>query len=292
MICHLFVRQQATICGLICLALAICLPVGADDPREAAVVTLRSGGLMIELQQAHAWNIQRILYQGGEVGSCTGAYGLVACIPAAGGWVGSAHTEGGIEQVQEVGLIVDGERAELADGAVYTGERIVLTKRSMLDKLQLEAMLVLDSGTLIQRHELSATEDIIVTTLYPFMYCITAETRRWLASTSGGEEQSGTFASGRELEWHEDWDWTATYLPEQRTGVVLRHLSVTDGAQTFTGYWDTERYHKLYVKWVPEQTTWREGQRLRGEVALRCYEAPPADWESVARATAAGLVGE
>lgn len=274
------------------LAIAACAPCRAEDPREQAVVTLRSGGLSVELQRAHGWSIQQVLFRGVPIGTRTGAYGAVVCIPVAGGWVGSAHTEGGIERVEDVGLTVDGEFAELTDGAAYTGERIVLRKRSMLDKLRLDATLTLADGVLTERHELTATEDVVVTMIYPFMYCLSAETAAWLAETVEGEEQSGEFGAGGELAWHDDWTWTAAYIPGRATGVVIRHLAHPTEARTLTGYWDQERYHKLYVRWDADQEPWREGFTLSGEIALRCFEAPTAGWYEMARQVASELVAE
>ncbi len=265
---------------------------GADERPEPAVVTVKSGDMAVQLQRSHGWSIQRILCGGVEVGGPTGAWGAVVCIPAAGGWVGSAHTQGGVEQVEAVALTVDGEPVAMTDGAVYTGERAQFRKRAMLDRVQLEATLTLEGGVLTERHVLTATEDVVVTVIYPFMHCVTAETAEWMAVTTGGEEVSGEFTGSTDLDWHEDWDWTAAFIPDSRTGFLLRHLSRPEGATTLTGYWDQERYHKLYVKVEMQEEPWREGGALQSEVAVTCFRAAPADWREVARRTAAGLVAE
>lgn len=274
------------------IALTLCAPMYAEDPREPAVVTLRSGGLSVELQRAHSWSIQQIVYRGVPIATRTGAFGAVACIPVAGGWVGSAHTEGGVETVEEVRLIVDGEFVELEDGGTYTGERLVLQKRSMIDKLRLDATVTLSEGVLTERHELTATEDVVVTVVYPFMHPMTAATTQWLAVTTEGEEQRGEFGSRGDLQWHDDWTWTAAYIPERSTGVVVRHLEHAEGVPTLTGWWDQERYHKLYVSWQGPMEPWPEGQTLSGELALRCFEAPSAGWPEMARQVASELVAE
>ncbi len=274
------------------LVMVACVPCRAEDPREPAVVTLRSGGLSVELQRANAWTIQAITYRGVPIVTPTGACGAIACIPVAGGWVGSAHTSGGVERIEDVSLIVDWEFAELTDGATYTGERIVLQKQSMLDKLRLDATLTLTGGVLTERHELTATEDVVVTTVYPFMYCVSAATSEWMATTAEGVEQTGAFGAEDELQWHDDWSWTAAYIPERSTGVVIEHLAHPEGTRTLTGYWDQERYHKLYVRWDATEDRWREGFALSGEMALSCFEAPPAGWREMARQVASELVAE
>ncbi len=271
--------------------LVCCAICGADDPREAAVVTLRSGGLSVELQRAHSWNIEKITFRGVPVVTRTGASGAIACIPVAGGWVGSAHTQGGVEQIEEATLIVDGEFRELEDGAVYTGERLILKKRSMLDKLKLNATLTLADGVLNQRHELTATEDVVVTRLYPFMFCISARTTSWIAETRDGEFEEGQFGTGGDLVWHDDWVWTGAHIPQRDTGVVIRHLARPADARSFTGYWDQERYHKLYVRW-DQPEPWPEQVTLSGEMALTCLQVSDDEWRQAAREAAEELVAE
>ena len=61
----------------------------------------------------------RLSWQGVELCTPTGAYATLLCVPAAGGWVGGAHTEGGVEEIESATLSVDGEVVELGDGAVH-----------------------------------------------------------------------------------------------------------------------------------------------------------------------------
>jgi hypothetical protein len=283
-------RRRALAVALL-LGLA-CTLAGAEDPRESALVTLRSAGLTVELQQAYGWTIQSLSYRGVPVITPTGACGTIACVPVAGGWVGSAHTAGGLERVEAVSISVDGQPVELTPGESYSGDRIVLAKRSMLDKLRLDVTLTLAEGLLTERASLTATEDVVVTTVYPFMYCITAQTTDWLAAPVQGEEQSGTFSAANELTWHDDWAWTAAWIPDRSTGVAVRHLAYAEGARTLTGYWDQERYHKLYVRWEAGQERWPEGFTVSGELALRCFEAPAAGWREMARQVASEMVAE
>ena len=194
--------------------------------------------------------------------------------------------------MEAVSLTGDGQPAELTPGESYSGDLIVLTKRSMLDKLRLDVTLTLADGLLTEHVALTATEDVVVTTVYPFMYCITAQTTDWIAAPVEGEEQTGTFSAANELRWHDDWAWTAAYIPGRATGVAFRHLAHAEGAVTLTGYWDQERYHKLYVRWETGEDRWPEGFTVTGEVALRCFEAPAAGWQAMARQVASEMVAE
>lgn len=284
-------RRVARFSLLVCVALATA--AFADDPRpDPAVVTLRSGELSVELERSHAWNIRRISFRGVPVGTATGAYGTLVSIPAAGGWIGGPHTEGGVEQVLEARLIVDGEEAALEDGAEYTCERAVFTKRSMLDRMQLDATLTLSGGRLRQQQRITATEAIVVDTVYPLMYCLTAETAEWLGVTAAGEEARGLFDGSSRLQWHEDWAWTAAFVPESRVGVVLRVTRRPEAGRLLLRYWDQERYHKLYLRLDANQRTWAEGHSAEVEAALECFEAPPDDWASTAQSVARGMASE
>jgi len=285
-------------CAIVCVltlsvpGLALAQPTAIDGRPDPATVTVSSAGVSIQLQAAAAWNPQRIACQGVEVAGPTGAYGTLLCVPAAGGWIGGQHTEGGVERVSVATLSVDGREVELADGAAYDGARAELTRTSLLDVVRLDAQLILDAGRIIQRATLEPTEDVIVSVIYPFMFCVDPGARAWLAMTEAGEEVSGEFTGDTELAWHEDWAWTAAYLPEQRTGLVVRHTARAEGAATLTAWWDTQRYRKLYVKLVMDEEPWREGRRLAAEVAAVCFQAPPAGWQEAARAAADGLVVE
>ncbi|MFP4248468.1 MAG: hypothetical protein ACLFU7_02350 [Armatimonadota bacterium] len=283
--------------GAIAIALIVLVAASAaqaQDTREEAVVTLRSGGLSVEVQRAYSWSVQKISHRGVVVGTPSGAFGMLACVPVAGGWIGSMHTEGGVERVEEVSLTVDGESVELDDGATHTGERLVLRKRSMLDKLRHEATLTLAGGMLTQHHEVTATEEVVVTVAYPFMFPISSEASRWMAVSTEGEVLDGDFGVGGALEWYDDWTWTAAFIPDRATGVVMRHLARPDGesATTLTGWWDQERHRKLYVAWDGVAEPWPEGLTLSGEIALRCFEAPEIGWQEMARQVASELVAE
>ncbi|MFW5866518.1 MAG: hypothetical protein ACOCX2_01805, partial [Armatimonadota bacterium] len=126
----------------------------------------------------------------------------------------------------------------------------------------------------------------------PFMYPITADTSSWVAVTAEEERLDGDFGVGGALEWHDDWTWTAAFIPERSTGVVVRHLARPETIRTLTGWWDQERHRKLYVSWSGVPEPWPEGLTLSGEVALRCFEAPAVGWDEMARQVASELVAQ
>ncbi len=316
--------------GCLCvMTLAARTASRADDPRGDAVVTIKTGAMTVDLSERAAWTIQRIVYKGTEVGTKTGAYGAVVSIPAIGGWVGTGHTEGGIEQIQEIALVVDGEPAELTDGAIYACERATLTKRSMLDKIQLDAILTFENERITEHHVLTATEDVVVSRVYAFMHCVTNATRQWMAHLYDGREKSGEFTDRKDLNWHTGWEWTASYDPISGKGFLLRLLKLPEdslppaageqpapadlspvalakgeggqeaekgeeprkGIEVQTGYWDHERYHKLYVQLVTGDTI-KEGTVLDCECVVTCFDAVSRAWKERARKLATELVAE
>ena len=273
------------------LAIAGCVVAArAQELPEPASVIVKTGDLSAELQRREMWNLQRISYRGVQVATASGAYGTLICVPAIGGWVGGSHTQGGVEQVEQVTLTVDGQPAELTDGATYACDEAVLSKTSVLDKVRLEATCTFRNGTITQRVKLTAVEDVIVTTIYPFMYCLSTDTRQWMAITADNQESGGEFTLSRKLELHGGWEWTAAYIPEQQTGFVMRYLRLPEGTNVQTGYWDEERYHKLYVSTPLDTKAWAEGRSLEAEVIVTCFEVPAETWKSAACQVAAGLV--
>jgi len=243
-------------------ALLVVAGAAADELPEPGVVVIKTGALTAELQRRHSWNLQRLSYRGVEVAGPTGVWGTVISVPAIGGWVGSGHTQGGIERIEEVTLTVDGEQVPLDDGAVYACDRAVLVKRSMLDKIRLEAMYTFADETITHSVRLTATEDVAVTTVYPFIHCLSPDTSEWFALTWDNAEAGGEFTGDGKLPWHSDWAWTAAYLPDGQTCFLLRDLMGPRDRETKMGYWDQERYHKLYVSAPPSDEIWREGVSL------------------------------
>ena len=278
--------------GAALLLVACVVAPAAEDLPEPAVVVVKTGMLAAELQARHLWNLQRLIHHANEVAIPTGAYGTIISVPAIGGWVGSGHTQGAIEEIQQVSLTVDGEAAELTDGATYSGERIVLTKTSLLDKVRLESEYVFSAGRIHERVKLTALEDVAVTTIYPFMHCLSTEATQWMAISQDNKETRGEFSDSGELTWHEGWAWTAAYIPKSGTGFLLRHISAPQGLVVKTGYWDTDRYRKLYVSTPLDENVWRAGRSVEAEVVVTCFEAVPEEWKVVACQVAAGLAGQ
>lgn len=264
----------------------------ADELPEPGVVVIKTGALTAELQRRHMWNLQRLSYRGVEVAGPTGVWGTVISVPAIGGWVGSGHTQGGIEQIEEVSLTVDGEQVPLDDGAVYACDRAVLVKRSLLDKIRLEAMYTFADETITHSVRLTATEDVAVTTVYPFIYCLSPDTSEWFALTWDNTEAGGEFTGDGELSWYSDWAWTAAYLPDGQTCFLLRDLMGPRDRELLMGYWDQERYHKLYMSAPPSDEIWREGVSLEWAVKIACFEAPPDAWKQRANRLSLELVAE
>ncbi len=279
--------------GAVALALLLFSSLaGAAELPAAAVVVVKTGALAAELQARHLWNLQKLVFRANVVATPTGAFGTVISVPAAGGWVGSAHTQGGVEQIEQVELTVDGQPAELSDGRSYSGERIVLRKSSRLDRVHLEAEYIFANGRITERVRLTPTEDVVVTSVYPFMHCISAEATEWMAITEDNREEAGQFSASRKLQWHEGWAWTAAYIPQSRTGFLLRILRRPEGLTVRTGYWDQDRYRKLYVSTPLDEQVWRAGRSLEAEVVLTCFEAEPEAWKVTACQVAAGLIAQ
>ncbi len=311
--------RVAAVC-LLMVILAGVAPAQAQALRGNAIVTIKNGDLTVELRERAAWTIGRILYRDAELGTATGAYGVVISVPAVGGWIGSAHSEGGIERIEEIALTVDGEPTALTDGAVYECQRAELIKRSMLDKVRLDATLTFENERIIEHHVLTVAEDVVVSRVYAFMHCVTNATTQWIACTYDGQEEGGEFTVGADqasnpapLQWHTGWEWTAAYDPTAGAGLLLRYLAMPQqtapsaeehlsaealakekaerAVEVQTGYWDRERYHKLYTQLVVGDVL-REGTVLDCECAVTCFEAAPDAWQERAREVAAELIAE
>lgn len=254
-------------------------------PGPPHVITVETRDLAVEFAGERAWTIYRILYRGTVLGDRTGFYGTVFS-PVGGRWIGTGHTEGGVEHVQSVSLTVDGKACPLVDRAHLRGARAEVNKRSMLGPIRLHASYTVTEECIIERHEYEFTEDVAVGVMYAFMHCWPPSTTEWIAETASGETLDGTFDDAGDFEFGDDARWTAIYDPGKRLAALTWHPQPLPGQGHKTAFWDKTVYHKQYSQ-IFHQSHVAKGTRLDVAVVIRPIEADAGAWKSAARAAAA-----
>jgi hypothetical protein len=277
---HLLITFQLAAC-----AVAFCAGPPAPKPGPPHVVTVATRDYTVEFAGDRAWTICRIVHKGAVLGDKTGFYGTVL-IPAGGKFIGTGHTEGGVEKIGKVELTVDGKPCELRDKAVYRGSRAVLAKRSVMGPLQLEAAYIVTDDCVLERHRYEALEDTKLHLLYAFMHCWLARTTEWTAEKTDGNMVEGRFDSNGDFELRQDVKWTALYDPESRRAALAWYPVPLAGQGHKTAYWDKTAYHKLYNQ-ICSGTPLAKGANFEAAVVVRGVEADAATWKDAVRAAAA-----
>jgi len=265
--------------------LAVVSLAGAADTRPVAVVTIETRDLKVEFAGERAWTIHRIYYTGELVADRNGFYGTV--FAAEGGkWIGTGHNEGGVEQVDEATLTVDGKACELVDKADYHGHRAEIHKRSMLGPLRLEATYVVTEDSVLERHRYETTTEVQIGTLYAFMHAWLPRTTEWMAELGDGSVIDGKFDNAGDFKLKQDPKWTAIYDPENHRAMLCWYPTVLVGQGIKTGYWDKTVYHKLYNQ-IYSHATLPAGAKFEAAVIVRGVEADAPAWKDAAKARAA-----
>lgn len=266
--------------------IALALPVLAAGlkPGPPHIVTIETRDLKVEFAGDRAWTIHRIFFKGELVADKNGFYGTV--FSAEGGkWIGTGHNEGGIEQVKNVTLTVDGKPCELADKAAYRGKRAEIRKQSMMGPLALEATYVVTDDCVLERHRYEVTADVKIGILYAFMHAWLPRTTEWIAEKADGSVVEGKFDNNGDFELKADAKWTALYDPVSRRAMLAWYPVPLAGQGIKTGYWDKTVYHKLYNQ-IYSHAAVAAGAKFEAAVIVRGVEADAASWKEAAKALA------
>jgi len=267
------------------LAAASLSLAAGPKPGPPHIVAIETRDLKVEFAGDRAWTIHRIFFKGELTGDRNGFYGTV--FSAEGGkWIGTGHNEGGIELVKSVTLTVDGKACDLADKAVYRGQRAEIRKRSMIGPLALEATYIVTDDCVLERHRYEVTADVKIGILYAFMHCWLPRTTEWIAEKADGIFVEGKFDNSGDFKLKDDAKWTALYDPVSRRAMLAWYPKPLVGQNIKTGYWDKTVYHKLYNQ-IYSHAAVASGTKFETAVIVRGVEADAASWKQAAKTLAA-----
>jgi len=278
-------RKFAFLCLLSLLFAASLSFAAGPRPGPPHVVAVETRDFKVEFAGDRAWTIHRIFFKGELVADKVGFYGTVFA-PEGGKWIGTGHNEGGIEQVKRVTLTVDRKPCDLADKAVYCGQRAEIRKQSMMGPLALEATYIVTDDCLLERHRYEATEDVKIATLYAFMHAWLPRTTEWIAEKADGTIVEGKFDNSGNFKLRDDPKWTALYDPQNRRAMLAWYPKPLAGQGIKTGYWDKTVYHKLYNQ-IYSHAAVAKGTKFEAAVIVRGVETDAASWKQAAKTLAA-----
>lgn len=275
--------RQSRWIGL-CAGVAGLLASGAatgGTPEKLPVMVLRSGSYEVHVNPSTAWTPSAVRYDGIQLCLSNGFYGAVLWKGPGMLFIGTGHREGGVEVVTNLSLSVDGKAVPAVPGASYAGGKIVLTKRSLLDRLGAEAVLSLDAEGVGESLRITALGPQTIDGIYVFMHPFTTATREWSAG-KGTNSYSGELLSNNDWELRKEVDWVALYSPSDTLGAVVSYPEAYAAAGLKNGIWDLPRYHKLYLQPFAKRT-FTPGETHAWSMRMRCFRASPDKWRDEAR---------
>jgi len=273
------------LCGMILCAMYAAPVRAAGRPDHR--VTVSVGDYRIEFRDPGAWTFGKIWYGDTQIGLDNGWSGLVLRRPG-GGFVGTGHTEGGLEKIQSARLTVDGKEVALEAKARYQGKHARLEKVSRIDNLKLEAVYEITPEGIVETHRIETHEDQPVVTVYAFMHPWTPATKAWMAEVAGGKIVTGPLESMKRVPGARLWQivkdvrWTAVYDPAAKLSVILCYPELYKGKGVRTGIWDLEHYHKQYYQPYANETI-AKGTKRTFRCRIWCVRAEPDAWQGAVR---------
>ena len=230
-----------------CLVLLSGLTVAANEK----VFNLKSGGYELKISEKYKYTVRQIKYDGVVMGTQSGFYGTVMA-HGKGKYVGAGHGEGGFEKVLKVELFADGKQITPVTGKTYSGEKILLRKISMFDKLRFQSEITLSPEGIVERKRFVATAKQPVHLMYIYLLCWNKSTDGWIAKGIDGKTYSGEFGTkfkGRSL-WHlnKDVKWTANIDSKAGKGMLMYYPEPIIGQGRRSSFWEVKKaYNKYYL---------------------------------------------
>lgn len=256
---------------LLLLILSITTITGSD-------ITITSGEYIVKVSIRYNLTIRQILYDGFEIAKPNGFYGTVLA-PLSGKYIGSGHNEGGEEQILSSVLYVDGNEVAIKEGEKYVGQKIILKKIAMLDKLKFNVALEVSPEGIVERKNFEAIEDQPVNSLYAFCYCFTDSTTEWGAARPDGSIISGVFKNDGGWLINADVKWLSQFDAAAGKGFILSFPRIIKGKIRKSAFWDVpKRYHKYYL-FLDTPPIIEKGFKSEEMVAaLRAFSSSSTQW--------------
>jgi hypothetical protein len=251
--------------------------------------TIKSGDYAIDISGKYKYCITRIIYDEYAIGNSKGFYGTILA-PKTTKFIGAGHTEGGIEDVKSIEVIVDGQPQSITLNAVFEGNKIEFKKVSQLDKLLVFMTITLDEAGIKIEKNYEALADQKVFSLYVFQFCWSNETDQWMIGRPDGTIGEGRFNS--DMGWHlrseRELYWYALFNSAKDKG-ILGYFANYYSKQGQYMWWDKNIYHKFYYwaatpKVIPKGTMSRKYSMI-----LKGFKGTNAAWKAKAKAIAAQL---
>lgn len=239
---------------------------------------LASEFMKVAIDPESAFTLREIVVDDAQMMVTSGFSGFVVGFPDQK-WVGSGHTQGGREQVDEVSVEVDGAPIDLPLGdTVYFDREAIVRKTSKIrEDVDLVTEIYVTDDTIREVVEARFNTPEFVDQLYPFMYSWSAETDQWMAKTLDGEVIEGMFDSKGGWKVNASTRWSSVFNPTGAVGALVEiNKDELSEFLALDRIWDLERYHKQYFVLLRGREL-PAGQTLRLESKITVFSAASSE---------------
>ena len=277
-------------------------PTGTTQPTETrpASLTASIGYVLVRIDGPKLWTLSRIEYKGTLLGVEDSAYGTVVTFPGAK-HLGTAHFldvpghpgEVEKENVTELRFYLDDQPVtNLTDTMSISGKSFRVERTSKIRAFDLDSVLDVRDGVLMQSARLRAPVAVELQMSYPLMYAWTPTATEYLFGMDDGSRKSGKFleSSAKPTEGLEKTArWLAVYDGPSGKGAVTYLLSQPADAEAWFQYTDAPGiYRKLRLMSFVGKTI-PAGFDGTFRMVTGFFSAAPEQWKAAAEQRAGEL---
>lgn len=261
--------------------MAMMLAAGAPTGQ----LTVKTPELTVLMDSSAGWTIRAVDYQDEKMILPLGGQGVV--LFSGGKWYGSAMNKDEPEAVSALTVMVDGKEVAVTGAQTVAGSQIKVRKESLVGALKHTAETTFEQDHFVQRHTLSATEEVKAANLYAFIYSLSPKASQWVAQAVNGNLLKGEFAGDNSHKPGALCRWLAQYDATAQKGVVAYFPQTFPGPGAMINLWDTPSYHKLFAQ--PRSGVLAKDTEFDLTMVMAFFSAAPDAWEGQAAEVAAKL---
>ena len=256
------------------------------------VLACESRDLSVDFLVQHAWCVSRIRHRGEVVGQPSGATGCVIT------WNGKATGTGhGGEVVRDITLTVNGKATPLlVDGAprynvesdAWSGNEVILLKRSVIGPFNHEAEFHLPAGgdhyTVEHRYQVNSEwpKGKITGYAYIFMHMMPTGFTEWLLEKDDGSAKSGALNGAKGYAFQDEpFRALACYAPEKHLGIAYIYLRESNLLNHLLDRGDEDRKFRASLA---KREGYAVGDTFAYQMKVVQFTAAPADWKVATKA--------
>ena len=265
-----------------------------DNAKRPISLTVSVGELRTRIDGAKMWTMSGIDYENTVMAVEDSAYGTVVTFPGerhlgTGHFLDVPGKPGEIEKedVTELKFFLDDKIVTgLTSKMNLAGKSFRMERKSKIRNLNLESMVDLRDGVLIETAHLRTREPVELEKSYPLMYAWTPKATVYLFGDDNGIQKRGTFRSvpekaveGREKSSR----WMAVFDPSSGKGAVCYLVQHPATAEAWLQYTDAPGvYRKLRIMSFVGQTI-PAGFDGTFQTISGFFRAKESDWEKQAQ---------